>query len=448
MEETPKKKKKIIFVTNPSINQMRKEELCLKRLEETYEKLGIRKSDIAESLSWPISRVSKILSRQQKASMDDLEKMALLTGYPLDAFIGNKFDLSNYDIEKDATPIVECIDAYCTAQTSKERKNIINEKLAYTIKKKLDLDTNAYLIHTEMHELSDVFYSEEAGGTVSYIPEITIRPKGAEFAHSVIPEMGYWIDREKRYLILAISCAQVEKLPMGRPSPVRDYYKALLDLSDSENEFDKILRKKVYLPETLKRGEVTSIIYSLEDGLPDEPVMVADLMGTYKRFQKLQAESVKRMSDMYWSVLERVGSKAMADVEQEETNSEVLIEEALKVNKKRLRSTKVIRAALEEKNYVCELDSSHITFMGKDGKPYMQAHYLVPLAYANDFQVSLDVAENVICLCPNCHALLSYADKDIREQRIVQLYYSRKEKLKTVGIEVSLSRLLEMYDVK
>ena len=126
----------------------------------------------------------------------------------------------------------------------------------------------------------------------------------------------------------------------------------------------------------------------------------------------------------------------------------MLIEEALKVNKKRLRSTKVIRAALEEKNYVCELDSSHITFMGKDGKPYMQAHYLVPLAYANDFQVSLDVAENVICLCPNCHALLSYADKDIREQRIVQLYYSRKEKLKTVGIEVSLSRLLEMYDVK
>jgi hypothetical protein len=40
-----------------------------------------------------------------------------------------------------------------------------------------------------------------------------------------------------------------------------------------------------------------------------------------------------------------------------------------------------------------------------DGRPYAEAHHLKPLGSPHD---GPDVAGNIICVCPNCHALLDY----------------------------------------
>ncbi len=61
----------------------------------------------------------------------------------------------------------------------------------------------------------------------------------------------------------------------------------------------------------------------------------------------------------------------------------------------------------------------------------------------DQFDVSLDVEENIISLCSNCHNEIHYgenADRLVRE-----LYGKRKEHLEKVGIVVSEENLLAMY---
>ena len=61
----------------------------------------------------------------------------------------------------------------------------------------------------------------------------------------------------------------------------------------------------------------------------------------------------------------------------------------------------------------------------------------------DQFDVSLDVEENIISLCSNCHNEIHYgedADRLIRE-----LYVKRKDYLVRAGIVVSENNLLFMY---
>lgn len=68
---------------------------------------------------------------------------------------------------------------------------------------------------------------------------------------------------------------------------------------------------------------------------------------------------------------------------------------------------------------------------------------LVPLAYSDKFNVSLDVEENLVSLCSNCHNNLHYG-KDF-ESLLKKLYKDRKEVLAKFGINISFEELLRIY---
>ncbi len=100
--------------------------------------------------------------------------------------------------------------------------------------------------------------------------------------------------------------------------------------------------------------------------------------------------------------------------------------------------------ALYIANNTCEIESSHKSFIRKNSDvKYMEPHHLVPMAHSDKFSVSLDVEENIICLCSNCHNEIHYG-KNAKEL-IAQLYEKRKDMLKRVGINISLEELLLMY---
>ena len=102
--------------------------------------------------------------------------------------------------------------------------------------------------------------------------------------------------------------------------------------------------------------------------------------------------------------------------------------------------------ALTHAEYRCEIEETHPTFIRRNSdKPYTEPHHLVPMAYADQFSVSLDVEENVVSLCSNCHNEIHYG-KDA-EKLIRKLYKDRKQELETVGINVSLAELLKMYGI-
>lgn len=109
------------------------------------------------------------------------------------------------------------------------------------------------------------------------------------------------------------------------------------------------------------------------------------------------------------------------------------------------RDPKVAAHALELANHSCEIDGAHLTFIKKsNGLPYTEAHHLIPLQFFERFDVSLDVEENVVSLCSNCHNEIHYGEN--AKALISKLHADRKEKLEYAGISVELDDLLDMYE--
>ena len=65
------------------------------------------------------------------------------------------------------------------------------------------------------------------------------------------------------------------------------------------------------------------------------------------------------------------------------------------------------------------------------------------MAYSDMFTFSLDVEENVVSLCSNCHNQIHYG-RDYKDM-LKKLYDERIEKLKKVGLYITFEELLEMY---
>lgn len=101
-------------------------------------------------------------------------------------------------------------------------------------------------------------------------------------------------------------------------------------------------------------------------------------------------------------------------------------------------------SALERANYLCEYDSCDRTFLRKSGKPYTEPHHLIPISKYHDFDYSVDVMENIVSLCSNCHNLLHYGRFEDKVPLLKKLYKDRVEALKKCGLKITLDQL-EIY---
>ncbi len=99
-------------------------------------------------------------------------------------------------------------------------------------------------------------------------------------------------------------------------------------------------------------------------------------------------------------------------------------------------------------DFKCELDKNHKTFMArKDKKNYVEAHHLIPFSKRKDFKTSIDIEQNIVCLCPNCHRKIHLGlEKDITNMLKI-LYQRRKNSLKSFGITINLDLLKKYYHI-
>ena len=106
------------------------------------------------------------------------------------------------------------------------------------------------------------------------------------------------------------------------------------------------------------------------------------------------------------------------------------------------------RAVLEKSNYMCEIDNSHSTFVSKTtGQMFMEAHHLIPMSKQGEFEFSLDVESNIVCLCPNCHRMFHHGRSDDLRTAIEQLHNERASGFKEQLIHISREDLMSIYDV-
>ncbi|MBQ2434445.1 MAG: hypothetical protein II266_08430, partial [Clostridia bacterium] len=76
--------------------------------------------------------------------------------------------------------------------------------------------------------------------------------------------------------------------------------------------------------------------------------------------------------------------------------------------------------------YLCEQDPTHMTFIARStGRAYMEGHHLLPLKHQSQFDCSIDIYANVVCLCPICHRLLHFGQDSDRRYAAEKLFEKR-----------------------
>lgn len=102
------------------------------------------------------------------------------------------------------------------------------------------------------------------------------------------------------------------------------------------------------------------------------------------------------------------------------------------------RSTILREQAICMADYECEIDDTHISFIAdKTKKPYMEGHHTIPISFQSEFENSLDVYANIVCLCPLCHKKIHFGMKNDRIYMIHKLYDLRATRLQKCGFDFS-----------
>lgn len=93
--------------------------------------------------------------------------------------------------------------------------------------------------------------------------------------------------------------------------------------------------------------------------------------------------------------------------------------------KRTKRDYKIIDDAKKRDNFSCVVNEKHNTFLS-GGNNYTEGHYLIPMFQQKNFDFSLDIVENIVTLCPNCHREVHFADN---KKDILNTLYEKQEKI-------------------
>lgn len=108
------------------------------------------------------------------------------------------------------------------------------------------------------------------------------------------------------------------------------------------------------------------------------------------------------------------------------------------------RNPKISGCAINQSGFQCQYDCSHKSFISKrTGKKYLEPHHLIPLSNHNKYNISLDIPENIVVLCSDCHNCVHYG-KDSKKI-LTKLYNDKIKELNSIGIKITLAELLKMY---
>ena len=108
-------------------------------------------------------------------------------------------------------------------------------------------------------------------------------------------------------------------------------------------------------------------------------------------------------------------------------------------------NSRIAKTALDIAEYKCLINPEHTTFISKLGKPYMEAHHLIPMASQRDFSINIDRIENILSLCPICHSAIHLGDEATRLELVKKLYDYREKQLKESGINITFGQLFSKY---
>ena len=121
--------------------------------------------------------------------------------------------------------------------------------------------------------------------------------------------------------------------------------------------------------------------------------------------------------------------------------------------RKKYKTIKKVRdIVLKKANYTCNChDKLHFYFESVDLHNYVEGHHIVPMnrqeEYYFDKNINLDIPNNVVPLCPNCHCQIHFGSRQARIKIISELFVRNKEKLQSFDPKLTLSVLASYYNI-
>jgi 5-methylcytosine-specific restriction protein A len=213
--------------------------------------------------------------------------------------------------------------------------------------------------------------------------------------------------------------------------------------------FDKIeLKGDSDLAKGYELGNICSVYYD-SARLPNSNTLINDLQKLIGSYRELKALVGNNILDIDLVLDEE-------EFQKRAQSGKVRIPKKGKVPKKKKvngstsstwwRDPDMGFTAISNADFKCENDPNHETFLSSvTSKQFVEAHHLIPMEFQGEFEASIDVPENIISLCPNCHRAFHNSINETKTALIRKFFQQRKDLLKERDINLTENELLEHY---
>lgn len=209
------------------------------------------------------------------------------------------------------------------------------------------------------------------------------------------------------------------------------------------------LFRKRSLGKGYELGNICSKVY-LSNQIPSDEELMDDLRELISIYQKLKWDVGTSLVDYAITVDEWMFQESIQSVSPSEVNIVTPISKPEKVQvfgiTRWKRNPQYSAYAIRRASYLCEYDENHTTFIARrHGHNFVEAHHLVPMEFQDRFEQPLDVPENILSLCPNCHRAIHHSREDTKKEMISKFLVKRKTELEEAGLLMSADDLLKLY---
>lgn len=445
------------------------------RLKSLRENRKVNLRELASKIKVNYTALNKIENGLQRLDLDTLSKLVNYFGVPADYFINPTLKLENLDVmnfanENLSEAFERILNEYLTEKGNPFKGNglgrFVRNELVEILNGTMSLDENKYYVSASVGQ-----------GVWATIPWLCC------FDRSVTTSAtnGYYLV----YLFKEDMSGFYLSLNQGY-TYFRDKYGAKEGRQKIKHTAT-LIRNMIEVPEeynltSIDLGSIRDLAIGYEKGhiygkyydankMPSDRELISDFRILLEAYQKIVAfmngRSVKEFND-YFLLQDDLEFLERDEDQYQEMANEITVDKPIPlfefIDEPRLpkdpvideggkerypRSAREAADALTRANYTCEVDPHHETFTSKaTNHQYVEAHHFVGISHYKKFpEVDLDRAANIVSLCPNCHRRIHYGT-DIERLSMIETVYKRiEDRLKQVGIDVTMTQLKEFYGI-
>lgn len=111
------------------------------------------------------------------------------------------------------------------------------------------------------------------------------------------------------------------------------------------------------------------------------------------------------------------------------------------------RNPQLAKNILIKNDFKCQFNPEHKSFISQaTNQNYVEAHHFIPMEFQGEFEDNLDIPENIVTLCPNCHKQIHLGNSKEKEEILKSLFLKKSKELSSVGIEINYKELIDYYE--